>query len=802
MKKILFFVVALLFISHSQAYSEGLPRQTINFNTDWLFYLGDDKSASAINFNDASWRKLNLPHDWSIEGAFSEKHPATAGGGALPGGTGWYRKKFTIPESSKGKVIFIDFDGIYRNSEVWINGHYLGKRPSGYISFRYELSPYLYFGTQQNVIAVRVDNADQPNSRWYSGSGIYRNVWLTTVQPVFIEHWGTYITTPEIQPEQAKFQITTTIRNRQSGKNLLQLKTILLDAAGKQVAQNISLLASDSLLTQVQNITVPKPVLWSVENPYLYKVVSEVIVNNKVTDRYETLTGIRSFYFDRAKGFFLNGKRLKIKGICNHHDLGCLGAAINKRALERQLELLKAMGCNAIRTSHNPPAPELLDLADKMGFLIMDEAFDMWKEKKSPFDYSLYWDEWHKKDLESLILRDRNHPSIILWSIGNEIWEQSKEYSVPIANELIEIIKNLDKTRSITQAIPEFSPSYPIIQKANLDIIGFNYGIWKLDSILYKYPNKPFILTETTSALETRGVYDMPSDSIRIWPIRWDVPFKEGNPDLTCSAYDNVHVPWGATHEEMLKKFKKYDFLSGMFVWTGFDYLGEPTPYWYPARSSYFGIIDLAGFPKDVYYLYQSEWATKPVLHLFPHWNWKEGELVDVWAYSNAEEVELFLNDKSLGIKKKTNDQLHVFWRVPFAPGKLTAVSRTNGKVVLTREIQTAGKPAKITLTPDRTTIKANGQDLSFVTVKITDSNGNVIPDAENLIKFELKGEAVLEGVDNGNPTSLESFKISERKAFHGLCLAIIKTTTKSGIITLKATGQGLTPAIINLQSQ
>ncbi len=522
-------------------------------------------------------------------------------------------------------------------------------------------------------------------------------------------------------------------------------------------------------------------------------------------DNYETTFGIRTFVFDVDKGFSLNGKHVKINGVCDHHDLGCLGSAVNKRALERQLEILKTMGCNAIRTSHNPPAPELLDLCDRMGFIVMDEAFDMWKKKKTDFDYSLDWDTWHRQDLTDMILRDRNHPSVFIWSIGNEIpeqWDKQDSSGTVIARELGALVKSLDATRPVTSALNDPVPSNPLVRSGALDLIGNNYSIDKYPDFPKTFPGRKFIATETVSALATRGHYDMPSDTIRRWPTRWDIPFNAGNPDNTCSAYDNCSAPWGSTHEETWKVIKKYDFLSGMFIWTGFDYIGEPTPYSWPSRSSYFGIIDLAGFPKDVYYMYQSEWTDKPVLHLFPHWNWKKGDTVDVWAYTNCEEVELFLNGQSLGTKKKIGDDLHLMWKVPFTPGTLKAVGRSGGKDILTQEIKTAGAPAKIVLEADRNVISADGKDLSFVTVKVMDEAGTLVPNADNLIHFSVSSEGRIVGVDNGLQTSHESFKAHDRKAFNGLCLSVIQSTEKAGRITLEATSDGLKGSSVVIESK
>jgi beta-galactosidase len=800
------FVLLFLISFYMLTQAQGNYRMIESFNRGWKFSLGKMSNAQDPAFDDAKWRTLNLPHDWSVEGKFAKDNPAGTGGGALPGGLGWYRKTFFIPDSSRGKNVFIDFDGIYRKSEVWINGHSLGVRPSGYISFRYNLTPYLKYGSEKNVMVVKVDNSQQPNSRWYSGSGIYRNVWLVTTGKIFVDHWGSYITTPEIRSGSARVNIELKIKNTLAGEQRVTVKTEIFDMSGSRVAaaSTYTKLRENSVSDAIQNTIIPAPHLWGIDDPYLYKVITQVISNHKTVDEIQTVVGIRSFAFDPEKGFLLNGRQIKINGVCDHHDLGCLGSAINTRALERQLEILKAMGCNGIRTSHNPPAPELLDLCDRMGFIVMDEGFDMWKIEKTKYDYHLDWDAWHKKDLEDQILRDRNHPSVFIWSIGNEIPEQWKKDSsaYKIAKELRSIIRSLDTTRPITAALNDQDwKSNGILQSGALDLIGYNYNQNAFPSFINAFPGKKFIGTETVSALQTRGHYDMPSDSIRRWPTRWDVEFTGGNADLTCSAYDNVSASWGSTHEETWKVIKKYNYLSGQFIWTGFDYLGEPTPYPWPARSSYFGIIDLAGFPKDSYYMYQSEWTENPVLHIFPHWNWKTGDTVDVWAYYNqADEVELFLNEKSLGVKKKQGDDLHVWWRVIYEPGILKAISRKNGQTVLTREIKTAGKAAAIVLSADRNIIHADGNDLSFVTAKIVDANGNLVPDADNLVQFSLVGDGAVIATDNGNETSMESFQSPDRKAFNGLCLTVIRSNGKAGDLQLTAKATGLTDAHITIQ--
>ncbi len=794
------FIITILLMAGLMACSTEEPRERISFNTGWKFSLAGNDNSRKGDFDDSGWRLLDLPHDWSIEGEFSESNPAGAGGGALPGGTGWYRKTFKIDRSQKEKLIYIEFDGVYRNSEVWINGNYLGKRSYGYSSFRYELTPYLAYGDEKNVLAVRVDNSQQPNSRWFSGSGIYRNVWLVSTGKIAVDHWGTFVTTPEVNPEAALVRISVRVKNSDSSPSEATLVSSLYDAGNKKVASVKSpvIKLTDIVTSVTQELKVEKPELWSVDNPYLYRVVTEVISDGRVADRYETITGIRSFNFDSEKGFFLNGKPLKILGVCNHHDLGCLGAAVNTRAIERQLEILKEMGCNGIRTSHNPPAPELLDLCDRMGFIVMDEAFDMWKIKKTDYDYHLDYDEWHKRDLEDMVVRDRNHPSVFIWSIGNEIMEQwdTSGSGIPMARELAGIVRALDDTRPITSACNDPQPHNPIIASGALDLIGYNYHDTLYAGFPQAFPGGKFIGAETTSALATRGSYDMPSDIVRRWPARWDQPFKDGNADLTCSAYDNCSAPWGSTHEHAWQLTKKYDYLAGMYIWTGFDYLGEPTPYWWPARSSYFGIIDLAGFPKDAYYMYQSEWTQKPVLHIFPHWNWTPGQVIDVWAYTNCDEVELFINGNSLGRQKKTDEKLHLVWRIDYEPGTITGVGYKDGVEIMREEVKTAGEPAAIVLTPDRPEINADGSDLSFITVSVVDKDGVPVPKADNLIKFSVDGKGTIAGVDNGSQTSMEPFKADYRKAFNGKCLLVVKAGAEAGSISVTASSDGLTAAV------
>ena len=780
-------------------------RERINFDKGWRFALADSVQMSALDYNDSKWHTLNVPHDWAIEGDFSASAPSGNSGGALPGGIGWYRKTFTVDNADKGKMMYIDFDGVYMNAKVWINGTLLGQRPYGYSSFRYDLTPYIIYGGK-NVVAVRVDNSDQPNSRWYSGCGIYRHVWLNKTARIHVAHWGTHVVA-----EGNKVKVDVTVDNPDNAK--FAVRNTLLDREGRVVGKAMG---------RKSVIKVSKPKLWSCESPYIYTLRTEIVAGGKVVDTYETTTGFRTFKFDAAKGFSLNGKSMKINGVCQHHDLGCLGAAINEDALHRQLRILKEMGTNAIRCSHNPPAPELLAMCDTMGFIVMDESFDMWRRRKTQNDYARFFDEWAERDLTDLVLRDRNHPSILMWSIGNEVLEQwssadadnltaeqanlilnaghdastlahGEELSVNsiLTRNLCAIIRRYDTTRPITAGCNEPDPKNHLFKSGALDIIGFNYHHQWVKDVPKNFPGQPFIFSESVSALQTRGFYMMPSDKVYKAPVEWWLPYQD--PSFQCSAYDNMHASWSSTHEETWDVVKHNDFVGGQFIWTGFDYIGEPTPYGFPARSSYFGLIDLAGFPKDTYYMYQSEWTDKQVLHLFPHWNWLEGQDIDMWCYyNNADEVELFINGRSQGVKaKKDSHEYHLMWRVKFEPGEVKAVARKDGKVVADKVIRTAGAPAALRLTADRTHFgkNPNGDNLAFITVEVVDKDGNLCPRAEDQIFFDVEGGRIV-GTDNGNPVSMERFKEPKRKAFNGKCLVVV--ATDGGDVKLKARGYQL----------
>ena len=788
-----FFFGSLLLVIIACKPVEKDLRLVKDFNLDWHFKLGDHPEAVETNTDISGWRTLNLPHDWSIEGDFSEDHPTKPEGGALPAGIAWYRKTFSVPTDWKDKDVSVEFDGVYRNSEVWINGHYLGKRPYGYISFAYNLTDHLKYGEEKNTMTVKVDNSEQPNSRWYSGSGIYRNVRLVATNKLHVAHWGTYVTTPEVSKEKALVNLEVTLQNSTNSNKTFKIVSSILNAEMLEVAQVSSEGTINSNLSKSINQTVQvlNPTLWDTENPYLYKIKTKVYEDSKLVDNYETPLGFRYFNFDAETGFYLNGKPTKIHGVCLHHDNGALGAVANYHAIKRKLQIMKDMGANAIRVSHNPSSTELLQLCDEMGFIVQVEAFDVWKKKKVKADYNLHWDEWHQKDLQDFVKRDRNHPSVMMWSIGNEIREQFDSTGIAMTKNLVKIVKDLDKTRPVTCALTENIPEKNFIyQSGALDLLGFNYKHADYDSFPKNFKGEKIIASESVSALQTRGHYDATSEDIKFWPPAHNQPF-DGNPDLTVSAYDNVAAYWGTTHEESWKAVKKRDYIAGTFIWTGFDYIGEPIPYPYPARSSYFGIVDLAGFPKDVYYMYQSEWTKKDVLHILPHWNWEVGQEVDVWAYyNNADEVELFLNGKSLGVKSKQNDDLHVSWRVPFQSGTIKAISRKNGNVVLEKQMRTASSASNIELITDKKVIKNDGYDLVYVTVNITDANGNLVPKANNLVSFEVTGGGNIVGVDNGYQANLSSFKASEIEAYNGKCLVIIQSNGKKENVVLTASSK------------
>ena len=771
---------------------------------DWKFSQSDTDTAWKTTFNDGSWRVLDIPHDWSIEGNFSMEHSSTFNQGALPTGIGWYRKHFYLPAQVAPQQVQLNFEGVFQRADIWINGHFLGRHNNGYVSFKHDITKWLN-PAGDNLIALRVDNSAQPNSRWYTGSGIYRKVWLDMSSQTFIDPWDLFVQAKVGQNGTAAVEMSAMVSNFSGQKKNLTVVQEIQDATGRTVATGdsipLALLAEKAPVSGVLKIN--NPVLWSPASPYLYRSILKVFEKDKLVDLVQTKLGIRYFAFDPRDGFSLNGKRFLIQGVCNHHDLGAIGAAVNSSAIKRQLQLLKDMGCNAIRTAHNPPSVELLDLCDSMGFLVMDEMYDTWAKKKNKFDQSIDFKNNYHLDVESWIRRDRNHASVFMWSIGNEIREQFDSTGYSYARELAALVKSLDNTRPVTSALTENNPSKNFIyQSGALDVLGFNYKLGDYKALPGRFPGSSFIAAETASALATRGHYDFPSDSFRVWPPD-SKSTMHGNPDNTVSAFDHVYAYWGNTHEKSWLAVKQNPHMSGAFVWSGFDFLGEPVPYQWPSRSSYYGIIDLAGFPKDVYYMYQSEWTDKPVLHLFPHWNWQEGQKIDVWAYfSQADEVELFLNGKSLGVKTKNDSTLHAMWRVDYVPGMLKVISRRFGKTILEDQVQTADKPYQIVLRNKTSSLKIAEHELAFVEIEVLDQRGIAVQNAENLINIEITGAGRLAATDNGNPVDLNAFRTSSKKLFNGKLLLIVETLGEKGKIHIRASSSGLKSANSSLMAQ
>ena len=796
------------------------PRNVLNFDKNWKFQAGNVEGADALSFNDQSWQTVNVPHDYAItghggtpkdpskmEGPFDPNSPAGDGGGYLTAGSAWYRKTFTLPASAKNHRVAIQFDGVYMDSTIYLNGKQIGVHPYGYTSFQFDLTPNLNFDGP-NTLVVHT-NVEQPCSRWYSGAGIYRHVYLNITNPLHIAPSGIYVTTPEVTDTSAKVAVKTTLQNDTAVAADCTITCRILDADGKEVAKttaNASAAANGDTDGDC-SLTIDNPKRWSIDTPTLYTLVTEISSGDKIVDSVKTRFGVRTIEFTVDGGFFLNGKHVPIQGTCNHNDLGALGSAFNRRAMQRELQIQKDMGVNALRTSHNPPDPEFLDLADEMGFVVMDEAFDEWKRNKTKFGYGRFFDDWADKDLTSMLRRDRNHPSIILWSIGNEIPEQGppgrrgpNAASQPaydgsvIPKELAAICHREDPTRLVTSACNNAVAAVKSGFASELGILGINYSL--RNYTLYK--GRLLIASETSSALSTRGEYGLKLNDQGEVEIQ-----KEPPGSFQCTSYDLEAPRWGYTAETDLLAMKSAPWVAGEFVWTGFDYIGEPTPYRWPSRSSYFGIVDLAGFPKDRFYLYQSQWTTKPVVHLLPHWNWAgfEGKSIPVWCFTNADTVELFLNDKSLGERTwKDNKTLHLEWNVPYAPGTLKAVGKKDGKVIATDEVVTAGPPAKIELSADRASIHAVGDDLSYITARILDKDGHICPNADNELHFTLTGAADIAGLDNGDPINHEFFQGTEHKAFHGLGLAILRSKGSAGKATLKVEALGLESASVEIK--
>ena len=763
---------------------DGSRSTTVSFDSTWKFHLGDVTGAQATTYDDSSWTGLDVPHDWSISLPFTQNSPAGGGGGYLNGGIGWYRKTFTLPASAAGQKIFVQFDGVYMDSTVYLNGTQVGGRPYGFSSFECDLTASAKVGAgASNVLAVRVNNT-QPSSRWYSGSGIYRHTWLKTVNPVRVAYTGMAVTTPTVSSSSATVNIAVTVQNDGSSDQSVTLASTVGDGNGTGVGAATSpatTVSAGKTATVTQTVMVSNPKLWSVSSPNMYSVITTVSVGGTVVDTYTTPFGIRTFAFSATSGFTLNGAAVKLNGTCNHHDMGPLGAAVNNRGTEKHLQMLKSMGVNALRTSHNPPAPEMLDMADRMGFLVMDEAFDCWDQAKNQYDYARFFSKWSTVDIGDMVARDRNHPGIIIWSIGNEIQDNN---NTTIAASLIAAVKAKDSTRAIGQANASAAPGAAVA--AMEDVVGLNYAPYSYDSTHSSNPSWKLFASESSSAVRSRGVYKTPVTTNIL-----------NGSDNQCSSYDNSVVSWGTSAEGSWSSVNTRAYIAGEFIWTGWDYIGEPTPYGWPSKSSYFGAIDTAGFPKDIFYFYQSKWgaAGPTMVHIVPmDWtSWTAGQSVTVWAYTNADSVELFLNGTSLGSKTMNSTTAHLAWTVPFATGTLQAKATKGGTVVATDTVKTAGAAAKLALSPDRATIKADGRDLSYVEVDIVDAQGVVAPKAGNTIAVSVTGPGTLVGLDAGDSTNHDSYKGTSHAAFNGKLMAIVQSTTTPGTITVTASSGSLT---------
>jgi beta-galactosidase len=867
MRKIAAGFLVLLFIGYVDA-SAASPRTRLLINDDWRFAKGDppsiktslhystvkswllpagnsfrsdstkrverpdgnpggDVAYAAPDFDDSSWRKINLPHDYAIEGPFTTAVSGSTG--RLPSsGVVWYRKTLILPASDAAKSLFLDVDGAMSYSMVWLNGRFVGGWPYGYASYRLNLTPFAKPGGK-NVLAIRLDNPipkdsnwQSASSRWYPGGGIYRNVWLVKTAPVHVGQWGTYITTPEISKTSASVNLKIAVDNDSKQDARVQVVTQifaidesdrLLGSAVASIAPVHIQIAAGQNAPIVTKSIIANPKLWGTglhQKPNRYLAVTTVHMDGKIVDTYKTPFGIRTLRFDPDAGFFLNGEHIRLNGVCDHHDLGALGAAVNYRALQRQLEMLADMGANAIRTSHNPPAPELLDLADKMGFLIMDEAFDIWGRQKSELDYHLLFPEWHEQDLRAFLRRDRNHPSVIMWSIGNEVGEQgSGTEGAAVAEELTRICHEEDPTRPTISGMNSTSATGPF--PASIDAIGLNYlgtgvrsGQPQYPVFHQHFPNKFIVGSETASTLSSRGVYTFPVASGLGAVATADAG--EDAENRQVSSYDLYFAPWSYSPDKEFISQDSYPFLGGEFVWTGWDYLGEPTPF-DASRSSYFGIIDLAGFKKDRFYLYQGRWRSEyPMAHILPHWTWPDraGKVTPVHVYTSGDEAELFLNGKSLGRKKKAQFEYRLRWDdVVYEPGEVRVVAYRNGKQWATDSVRTAGAASKLLLSPDRSMIANDGKDLSFVTLKVADKDGKTVPRSMNPIHFEVNGPGEIVATDNGDPTDITAFPSKDRKAFNGLALAIIRAKRgQRGQIIVIAKSDGLEEARVTITSK
>lgn len=782
---------------------------------------GENIAYVKSDFDDSEWRHLNLPHDWAIEGPFNIDYNGSTG--KLPyWGIRWYRKTLELSQDDAGKQIYLDIDGAMSYASVWCNGQYVGGWPYGYASFRLDLTPYIKAG-QKNVLAIRLDNPDD-TSRWYPGSGIYRNVWLVKTSPVHVEQWGTFVRNQQVDSEIAVMEMGVNIENH-AGKDVqvkLQTSVYLQGKDGRPVGEEVTqsmtkdiAIKKDSWSSARFQFKVDKPKLWDIDTPNCYVAVSRVFMDGKEMDSYETPFGIRTIEFTHDQGFMLNGQKVAIKGVCMHHDLGALGAAFNEVAAERQLRIMKEMGANAIRTSHNPPAPELVALCDRMGLMMQLELADTWQKGKRKNDYNLLFDDWSEADMRSLVRHYRNHPSVIMWSIGNEMPDQTTDQGVIIARNLTAYCHDEDPTRPTSLGCNKRDAVFRDIVN-QVDIFGLNYFHKTYPVFKEQNPTRRYHASETSSATSSRGEY--------FFPVTTDV--NDSRSGFQLSSYDMTTIGWGCAPEVQFKMNEEYPFMSGEFVWTGFDYLGEPTPYnkdltnllnfsdpnelekarkeleelgkiKTPSRSSYFGIVDLCGFPKDRYYNYKSYWRPDvPTVHILPHWNWEEriGEITPVHIYTSGDAVELFLNGKSLGRREKAHSYDRLTWDdVRYEPGSLRAIAYKNGQKWAEELVETTGKPAALQVTAEKTELKNDGTDLSFIRVAVVDSQGRVVPRSKNHLKFSVTGPAEIIATDNGDATSLLPFQLSERDAYNGLALVILRSQyMKQGKVVLTVESKGL----------
>ncbi|GGJ59792.1 beta-galactosidase [Streptomyces brasiliensis] len=826
--------------------ASGAGRRTIALRDGWRFALVDPggitdptgvyADAADPGHDDASWREVAVPHDWSIEQTPTVEHGTTSGTGFLPGGLGWYRLAFTLPSAYEGKRISIEFDGVYMDSYVYCNGTEVGRHPYGYTGFAFDLTDLLHTdGATENVLAVKVQH-QVPSSRWYSGSGIYREARLVITEPVHVERWGTRVTTPEVSTDRAVVRVATTVLNASGAAAEVEVRSAVVDPQGRTVARTSSTVTVADRATGTHELPLAKPMLWDFATPQRYTLETELRVGARTVDTCRTTFGIRSVRFDPDEGFHLNGAYTKIRGVDLHHDQGALGAALSVDAVRRQMTIMKSMGVNALRTSHNPPAPQLVEVCEELGIVMLVEAFDCWQRGKNRYDYGRFFDEWCEKDATEMVLAARNSPAVVLWSIGNEIPDSTSTAGLAMADRIIAAIKAADDTRPLVIGSDKYRSlpakgSAADLMLAKLDGLGVNYNTAKsVDALHATYPHLFLFESESSAQTSSRGTYQEPEH------LNTGENHTPGR--RATSSYDNNVESWAMSGEYGHKKDRDRKWFTGQFLWSGIDYIGEPTPYKvFPVKGSYFGAVDTAGFPKDMYHLFRSQWTDEPMVHLVPMtWNHQQGDTVEVWAYSNVETVELFLNGASLGTRrfdtKKTVDgrpyletteatgddrtftdgphpgsytspngsagKLHLTWKVEYQPGELKAVARRDGRTVATDILRTAGEPHAVRLTPDRRSLAADGRSLAHITAEVVDERGVVVPDAEHLITFHVAGGS-LAGVDNGRQESAERYQASTRTAFHGKALAIVRSGVRPGTLQVTARATRLVTGVTAL---